>query len=42
VLALDDLAVFARRGAEIPLGPAVRHTGELGDSPEVSEVWRAV
>jgi alpha-D-xyloside xylohydrolase len=42
VLALDELAVFARRGAEIPLGPAVRHTGELGDSPEVSEMWRAV
>jgi alpha-D-xyloside xylohydrolase len=41
-LALDEVAVFARRGAEIPLGPAVRHTGELGDSPEVSETWRAV
>ncbi len=42
VLALDELAVFARRGAEVPLGPAVRHTGEVGDSPEVSEMWRAV
>lgn len=42
VLALDELAVFARRGAEIPLGPGVRHTGELGEQPEVVETWRAV
>ncbi len=42
VLALDELAVFARRGAEIPLGPTVRHTGELGELPEVVETWRAV
>jgi alpha-D-xyloside xylohydrolase len=42
VLALDELAVFARRGAEIPLGPAVRHTGELGGQPAVVETWRAV
>jgi alpha-D-xyloside xylohydrolase len=28
-LALDETAVFARDGAVIPLGPAVRHTGEL-------------
>jgi alpha-D-xyloside xylohydrolase len=41
VLALDELAVFAKRGAEIPLGPAVRHTGELGAAPRVTEVWRA-
>ena len=41
VLALDELAVFARRGAEIPLGPAVQHTGELGSVPRVTEVWRA-
>ena len=41
-LALDELAVFARRGTEIPLGPAVRHTGELGAAPVTSEVWRAV
>jgi len=41
VLALDELAVFARRGTEIPLGPAVRHTGELGATPVVAEVWRA-
>jgi alpha-D-xyloside xylohydrolase len=41
VLALDEQAVFARLGAEVPLGPAVRHTGELGTSPRVTEVWRA-
>jgi len=41
VLALDELAVFARRGAEIPLGTAVQHTGELGSVPRVTEVWRA-
>jgi alpha-D-xyloside xylohydrolase len=41
-LRLDELAVFARRGAEVPLGPAVRHTGELGTVPVVSETWRAV
>jgi len=33
--------VFARRGTEVPLGPAVRHTGELGAAPVTSEVWRA-
>jgi hypothetical protein len=33
--------VFARRGSEIPLGPAVQHTGELGAEPVVAEVWRA-
>jgi len=41
VLALDEQAVFARLGAEIPLGPEVRHTGELGAAPRVNEVWRA-
>jgi alpha-D-xyloside xylohydrolase len=41
VLALDELAVFARRGAEIPLGPAARHTGELGAVPVTTETWRA-
>jgi alpha-D-xyloside xylohydrolase len=40
-LGLEELAVFARRGAEIPLGPAVRHTGELGARPRVSDTWRA-
>jgi alpha-D-xyloside xylohydrolase len=40
-LALDEMAVFARAGAEVPLGPAVRHTGELGAKPRISETWRA-
>jgi alpha-D-xyloside xylohydrolase len=42
VLALDEMAVFARRGSEIPLGPPVRHTGVLGELPEVNETWRAL
>jgi alpha-D-xyloside xylohydrolase len=42
VLALDEQAVFARRGAEIPLGPAVQYTGEPGQAPRVADVWRAV
>ncbi|MDQ1341394.1 MAG: alpha-D-xyloside xylohydrolase, partial [Pseudomonadota bacterium] len=41
VLGLDELAVFARRGTGIPLGPPVRHTGELGVEPVVSETWHA-
>ena len=41
-LALEEMAVFARSGAEIPLGPAVRHTGELGGAPRVARTWRAV
>jgi alpha-D-xyloside xylohydrolase len=41
VLGLDEQAVFARAGAEIPLGPVVRHTGELGPAPRVAGVWRA-
>ena len=41
VLGLDELAVFARRGTEIPLGSAVPHTGALGVAPVVAEVWRA-
>ena len=41
VLGLDEQAVFARHGAEIPLGPPARHTGELGAVPRVAEVWRA-
>lgn len=28
-LALDEMAVFAREGAKIHMGPAVQHTGEL-------------
>jgi alpha-D-xyloside xylohydrolase len=40
-LGLDELAVFARQGAEIPLGPPVRHTGELGVEPRAAGSWRA-
>jgi alpha-D-xyloside xylohydrolase len=40
-LALEECAVFARRGTEVPLGPAVQHTGELGRAPRVESVWRA-
>ena len=39
---LDETAVFARVGAEIPLGPAVQHTGELGGVPRVESVWKAI
>ncbi|MCP8937707.1 hypothetical protein NK718_04210 [Alsobacter sp. SYSU M60028] len=39
-LALDEMAVFARDGAAIPLGPAVRSTAETGFAPEVETVWR--
>jgi alpha-D-xyloside xylohydrolase len=41
VLALDETAVFARAGAEIPLGPAVQHTGELGGTARVERFWKA-
>jgi alpha-D-xyloside xylohydrolase len=40
-LALDEMAVFVPLGAELPLGPVVRHTGELGAAPGVAETWRA-
>jgi alpha-D-xyloside xylohydrolase len=41
VVGLDEQAVFARAGTEIPLGPPVAHTGELGGTPRVAEVWGA-
>ncbi|WP_460449470.1 glycoside hydrolase family 31 protein [Alsobacter sp. SYSU BS001988] len=40
-LRLDEIAVFAREGAAIPLGPAVRSTAETGGAPKVDAVWRA-
>ena len=40
-LAPAEMAVFARRGTEIPLGPAVTHTAGLGRTPPVESVWRA-
>jgi alpha-D-xyloside xylohydrolase len=39
-LALDEIAVFARAGAVIPLGPSVQHTGALGAAPKVAEDWK--
>jgi alpha-D-xyloside xylohydrolase len=38
-LKLDEIAVFARANAEIPLGPAVRHTGELAGKARIAELW---
>ncbi|EGY00713.1 glycoside hydrolase, family 31 [Nitrospirillum viridazoti Y2] len=38
-LALDEMAVFARAGARIPLGPEVEHTGALGGRPVVAGYW---
>lgn len=40
-LKLDEMAVFVHEGAEIPLGPAVRHTGELDGAVRIEERWRA-
>jgi alpha-D-xyloside xylohydrolase len=40
-LALDEMAVFARAGAAIPLGPDVQHTGELGPAPRTLAHWTA-
>jgi len=40
-LALEEMAVFAPRGARIALGPAREHCGELGEAPPVTEIWLA-
>jgi alpha-D-xyloside xylohydrolase len=40
-LALDEIAVFARAGTVIPLGPDVEHTGKLGAAPAMAEAWKA-
>ncbi|MCG8510933.1 MAG: alpha-xylosidase, partial [Rhodospirillales bacterium] len=37
---LEEIPVFVRDGAAIALGPAVRHTGELGGKIQVNEIWR--
>ena len=39
-LALDEAAVFARAGAEIPLGPVVQSTAKTEGRPAVETVWR--
>jgi len=41
VLGLDEQAAFARCDAELPLGPVVQHTGELGALPRVESMWKA-
>ena len=42
VLALDEYAAFVPAGREIPLGPAVKHTGALRGAWPIETVWRAV
>jgi hypothetical protein len=37
VMPLDEIPIYAREGAVLPLGPAVPHTGALGPSPHVDE-----
>ncbi|MHB2167835.1 TIM-barrel domain-containing protein [Alsobacter sp. R-9] len=40
-LALDEIAVFARQGAAIPLGPSTAgSTADTGGAPRVETVWR--
>lgn len=38
-LSLDEMAVFVRDGTSIPLGPAVKHTDELGGEAVVAGHW---
>jgi len=40
-LALNEMAVFARSGTQIPLCRAVQSTQEFSDEIEVDEVWKA-
>lgn len=40
-LGLPEMAVFVPAGAEIPLGPAIDHTGQLAGSAQVTERWTA-
>ena len=43
-LSLDEDCVFARAGTRLPLGPAVTHTGSLGDLNDdgtIEEYWTA-
>ena len=37
--ALDQFPVFGREGHVLPLGPAVQHTGEIGDAKSVEQLW---
>ncbi len=36
---LEQIPVFGREGALLPLGPAVQHTGELAAGLHLEEVW---
>ncbi len=38
-LALEDMAVFVKAGAKIPLGPKVKHTDALQDKIVVEKYW---
>ena len=40
-LALDETAVFARRGARIPLGPDVEHCGGFDGRPPIERWFEA-
>lgn len=40
-LALDEMAVFVRAGASIPLAPSVEHTAVWRGAPPVAEHWPA-
>jgi hypothetical protein len=41
-LALEEMAVFGLAGVQIPLGPEVQHTGELGGEWQVQAYWPGV
>ncbi len=36
---LDQIPVFGREGAMLPLGPVVQHTGELKPGIDLQEIW---
>lgn len=40
-LSLDEMAVFARKGTQIPLGPEVVRTEELGGEARTTDIWTA-
>ncbi|MEH6728109.1 MAG: hypothetical protein V7703_18315, partial [Hyphomicrobiales bacterium] len=39
-LDLESMAVYVQEGATIPFGPAVQHTGQIGDSPLIEETCK--
>lgn len=38
-LALDEVAVFAKAGSKIPLGPAIQHTNHLNGQAQIQGYW---